>query len=88
MSALNFVLLLLLLLLRDNLGFLPPAPLTSYPDVSTAATGGQVLLDEPTFAAVKESMQHLSMIINHEGFVRPGLRDTVCLSHFCCLHIF
>jgi hypothetical protein len=31
-------------------------------DVSNAANGGQVLLDEPTFAAVKEGMRRLGLI--------------------------
>jgi hypothetical protein len=31
-------------------------------DVSNTANGGQVLLDEPTFAAVKEGMRRLGLI--------------------------
>jgi hypothetical protein len=33
-----------------------------FTDVSTAAAGGQVLLDSATFAAVKESMRRLGLI--------------------------
>lgn len=33
-----------------------------YADVSTAANGGQVLMDEPTFIAVKECMRRLGLI--------------------------
>jgi hypothetical protein len=36
--------------------------LQSPADVSNAANGGQVLLDEPTFAAVKEGMRRLGLI--------------------------
>jgi hypothetical protein len=38
------------------------AGVSHFTDVSNAANGGQVLMDEPTFAAVKEGMRRLGLI--------------------------